>query len=229
MESAPLDPSIAAVPIQIAPDDAAAMTPEDVPAAMTPEDVPAAVHSDSTAPTTPDAPGRADPIDPPPAEPAGWSDPITGTDGPRFWDRIIASESARARRYNRPVTVGLIELVGLERLANHWGTIVAERILVAVGRTIAREVRSSDHVARIEHARFGVLLTETDEVEAINCIERIREACELELGPASGDIIVGFGWASPPPKGHLGQAVDVAAKRLAVELRQVDAIRFGPG
>jgi diguanylate cyclase (GGDEF)-like protein len=209
VESAPLDPSVAAVPINIdttvelavpalalpaSPEEAEVLTPE----AVLPESADAAV------PPSPDA--------------ADWSDPLTGADGPRFWVRIIASETARARRYARPVTVGLVELIGLERLSVHWGPQVAERVLVGVGHTIAAEVRSSDHVARIGPGRFGVLLTETAEVPAINCFERIRTACEAGLGPASVDVVIGFGWASPPPKGDLGQALALAEKRLAADL-----------
>jgi diguanylate cyclase (GGDEF)-like protein len=155
-----------------------------------------------------------------PTEPTGWSDPLTGAAGPRFWDRILASETARAMRYARPTTVGFVEVAGLDRLAIHWGPQVAERVLVGVGRTISREVRSSDHVARIGPGRFGVLLTETNEVAAINCFERIRTACEFELGPASVDVIIGFGWASPPLKGNLTQALGLADKRLEADLRQ---------
>jgi diguanylate cyclase (GGDEF)-like protein len=109
---------------------------------------------------------------------------------------------------------------GLERLSIHWGAQVAERVLIGAGRTIAREVRSSDHVARIGPGRFGVLLPETNEVAAINCFERIRAACEADLGPASVDVVIGFGWASPPPKGDLGQALELADKRLVADLRQ---------
>jgi diguanylate cyclase (GGDEF)-like protein len=214
VESAPLDPSVAAVPINID-------TTVDVPAtALAP---PASPEESEVA--APDAvlSESADAGVAPSPDAADWSDPLTGADGPRFWDRIIASETARARRYARPVTVGLVELIGLERLSVHWGPQVAERVLVGIGHTIAAEVRSSDHVARIGLGRFGVLLTETAEVPAINCFERIRTACEAELGPASVDVVIGFGWASPPPKGDLGQALEVAGKRLAADLRQSGA------
>jgi diguanylate cyclase (GGDEF)-like protein len=202
VESAPLDPSIVAVPVPI---DSAAPPPDE-------PDI-AAIDAAAAGPISP-------PQATPPTEPSGWSDPLTGADGPRFWDRILASETARARRYSRPATVGLVEVTGLDRLAIHWGPQVAERVLVAVGRTIAREVRSSDHVARIGPGRFAVLLTETNEVAAINCFERIRSDCETGLGPARVDVLIGFGWASPPPKADLRQALELADKRLAADLRQ---------
>jgi diguanylate cyclase (GGDEF)-like protein len=152
--------------------------------------------------------------------PAGWSDLATGVDGPRYWDRILISEQARVRRYKRPATVVLVEVSGLARLARQWGPDVAERTLVGAARTLAREIRTSDHIARIEPARFGILLTETTEIAAINFVERARAACERELRLASDVVGIGFGWASPPTGRDLTDAVEVAQRRLDAELRE---------
>ena len=151
--------------------------------------------------------------------PAGWSDLATGVDGPRYWDRILLSEQARVRRYKRPATVVLVEITGLGRLARQWGADVAERTLVAAARTLAGEVRTSDHIARIDLTRFGILLTETTEIAAINFVERAREACERDLRLASDVTGIGFGWASPPAGRDLTDAVALAQRRLEAELR----------
>lgn len=151
--------------------------------------------------------------------PSGWSDAMTGTDGPRLWDRMVLLENARVRRYKRPATVVLVEIDGLERLTRQWGLDVGERTLVIAARTLSKEIRSSDHIARIEPLRFGILLTETTEIDAINFVERARAACERELRVASEVVAVGFGWASPPPKRGLSDALAIAERRLAAELR----------
>lgn len=160
------------------------------------------------------------PIDDTPLSvPTGWSDPATGTDGPRYWDRIISSEGARVRRYKRPGTVVLVEIAGLARLARRWGPDVAERTLFVAARTLSSEIRTSDHIARIEPIRFGILLTETTEIAAINFVERARAACEQDLRVASEVVAVAFGWASPPPKRDLTDALTIAERRLHAELR----------
>ena len=155
-----------------------------------------------------------------PAPPTGWSDTITGTDGPRFWDRMISTEGARSRRYGRPITVAFAEFIGLDRLSRQWGPDVGERALVLAARTLGKEIRSSDHIARLEEVRFGILLTETSEIAAINFIERARASCEREL--ATAEVVqVAFGWASPAPKGELTEAVTIALDRLAAEVRDL--------
>jgi diguanylate cyclase (GGDEF)-like protein len=153
--------------------------------------------------------------------PSGWSDPATGTDGPRLWDRLIISESARVRRYRRPATVVLVEVVGIEGLARLWGPRVAEHALAAAARILAKEIRTSDHIARVERLRFGLLLTETTEIAAINFVERARAACERELQVATEAVNVAFGWASPPKNGDLSDAMALAAERLAAELAEL--------
>jgi diguanylate cyclase (GGDEF)-like protein len=192
---------------------------------------PATDGSDRSVPAT--EPSRDDPADPgdqavgvtivstPLAPPSGWSDPQTGTDGPRYWDRLILSESARVSRYKRPATVVLVEIAGVGVLARLWGSRVAEQALAAAARTLSQEIRTSDHIARLEPIRFGLLLTETSEVAAINFVERARAACERDLRVASEVVGVAFGWASPPKGGDLSDAIALAARRLDAELAEL--------
>ncbi len=152
-----------------------------------------------------------------PPVPSGWSDPLTGTDGPRLWDRFVSSEVARVSRYRRPVTVALIEITGMDVYARKWGIDVAERLFVQLARTMSVEVRSSDHIARIDRTRFAVLLTETDEIASINIVERVRAACEYQLG-ASDLVRIAIGWAGSATTTDLRAAIDVAGERLQEEL-----------
>lgn len=152
-----------------------------------------------------------------PGVPTGWTDALTGTDGPRLWDRTVSSEVARVSRYRRPVTVALLEIRGLDRYARSWGVDVAERLFVQVARTISVNVRSSDHIARVARTRFALLLPETDEIAAINIVERVRAACEYQLG--SSDLVkIGIGWAGSSTTTDLRLAIQIAETRLVDEL-----------
>ena len=187
-------------------------------------DTAAADAGDATPAAADDAEAPAAPIaivDAPVPPPSGWNDPLTGTDGPHYWDRLIISESARVRRYKRPTTVVFVEIAGLTRLGQLWGADVAERTLVSAARTLSQSIRTSDHIARVEPIRFAILLTETAEIAAINFIERARASCERDLRVASEVVGVAFGWASPPASWDLADAVALANKRLAAELNSL--------
>ncbi len=153
-----------------------------------------------------------------PPEPSGWSDPLTGTDGPRLWDRILGSELARVRRYHRPATVALVEVTGMDDVSRVWGEEIAEQAFIRVARKLAIEIRSSDHIARVDRMRFAVLLTETDEIAAINFVERVRQAIDQQPGEAG----VAIGWASPATATDLREAMASAEARLVAELALVE-------
>jgi diguanylate cyclase (GGDEF)-like protein len=151
-----------------------------------------------------------------PLMPAGWSDATTSTDGPRYWDRLISSERARINRYRRPATVVLIDIDGINRLEPREGIDVAAQLLVRVGRALTAEIRSGDHAARIDVGRFGVYLPETDEVAAINFVERVRVALETEF-QWTPYVRIAIGWESPTD-GDLDVALALANQRLLPEL-----------
>ncbi len=132
------------------------------------------------------------------------TDTLTGLLLPGEWNRIVTDEDARIRRYARPTTVVLIEVDGLDRLVGVIGHAAADRVLPAVADTLSRNARGSDHLARLGPARFGVLLPETGEVEAINYIERV----------------LSIGWASPSAAVSLTEAVAAARDRMYAEQRR---------
>ena len=160
--------------------------------------------------------GTAPPAEPP--APFGWTDGLAEMGGPRLWERVVAAEQARNARHARTSTIVLLEVAGFGHAVSLWGAAVATRLFVEVARVIAEEVRASDHCARIGPSRFGILLTETDEISAINCVDRIQARCATEFDPARNCLRVVGGWASPEVGGRLADAQRVAAQRLEMAL-----------
>jgi diguanylate cyclase (GGDEF)-like protein len=151
--------------------------------------------------------------------PANRTDRLTETLLHGEWNRILADEDARIQRYRRPATIVLIELDGFEGFVSALGQAAGDRVLVAVADTLKRHARSSDHVARLGPGRFGLLLPETGEVEAINLTERMRSLCELWLASGSIALRLAIGWASPAAGAGLAESYVVAAERMYSELR----------
>ncbi|MEP6640093.1 MAG: GGDEF domain-containing protein [Chloroflexota bacterium] len=150
----------------------------------------------------------------------GRIDGLTGLLVPGEWNRIIADEAARNHRYGHPTTIVIIEIEGLDRLTGVLGPGASDRILPAIADTLSRNARGADHLARLGPARFGVLLPETGEIEAVNFVERVRQACDLWLESGAVALRLAIGWASPTGDTSLNDALIVANERMYAELRR---------
>ena len=145
-------------------------------------------------------------------------DRLTGLLSPTDWNRLIADEDVRHARYKRPATVVVIELDGFDRFLGALGQLAADRVILAVSDTIRRHARKADHVARLGPSRFGVLLPETDEVAAINYVERVRQASDLWLESGAIALRLAIGWASPVVDSSLTGAQAQAIERMFGEM-----------
>ena len=198
------------------------------------------VAADAAAPWFP---ARGEPSDAPPM--AGWADrdlgrrpgptgldgPIdadTGLDAGAAWARWLSEEEARIRRFHRPATVVLVELSGLDRLAERLGREAAGRLIPPIATVMRREARATDHLARLGPTRFAALLPETDEVRAINYVERVRSACDVWLESGAVALRLSMGWAQMTPNRSADVALADAETRLYAERQRPhgDAPRF---
>jgi GGDEF domain-containing protein len=90
------------------------------------------------------------------------TDDETGLDLQPAWARWLSEEQARVRRFHRPATIVLVELSGLDRLADRLGDEAAHRLIVPIATTMRRQARATDHLARLGRTTFGAILSETD-------------------------------------------------------------------
>ena len=152
------------------------------------------------------------------------TDPLTGLLTLNEWNRLVADEDARVSRYRHTATVVIIELDGLDRLVATLGREAGDRVLPALADTLSRNARAADHLARIGPARFGVLLPETGEIEAINFVERVRQASDLWLESGAIALHLSMGWASPGPESSLADSIDRARERMFAEQRRAERL-----
>jgi diguanylate cyclase (GGDEF)-like protein len=146
-------------------------------------------------------------------------DSLTGLEGPQSWSRIIEVENARLLRYRRPSTVVVAEVDGLRRLAERLGEEPVTRLLPVVADAFRQEARGSDWVARVGYGRFAAFLPETDEIAAINYVERIRLICEPWLSSAAVPLRLAIGWSSPGAASDLEFAIKRAEERMHSDRR----------
>lgn len=142
-------------------------------------------------------------------EPVGWKDQLTSLEGPDAWQRALVAEVARTARYGRPLTVVVLEVEGVLEQGDEMGEDVARHSLHEAAQSLRRESRTSDMLFRIGITRFGVILTETDEIAAVNYVERVRERMPARLPMQGAGLRLSFGWASPMS----GESADVLVRR----------------
>ena len=68
--------------------------------------------------------------------------------------------------------------------------------------------------------RFAVLLPETDEIQAINYVERVRRTCDLWLESGAVALKLAMGWASASGDDSLLDAGRIATERMYAELHR---------
>ena len=170
------------------------------------------------------ADGSADTSLPSASSATSRADSLTGLLVVREWNRLVADEDARLTRYGHPATVVIMELDGLDRLNTALGRVAGDRVLAALADALSRNARGADQLARIGPSRFGILLPETGEVDAVNYVERVRQASELWLESGAIALRLSIGWASPGPDASLLDAVGLAHERIFVEQRRGERV-----
>jgi len=146
-------------------------------------------------------------------------DAATGLGTAVAWDFALRHEEARFARYKEVATVVIAELEGYEMLAERLGREAADRLITPIANTLLRNSRRADRVARVGPVRFHVLLPKTDEITAINYIDRVREETDdwLAAGAVASRLVIG--WASPGTGTSLADAMRVAEERMNADRR----------
>lgn len=122
------------------------------------------------------------------------------------WARALDDESARIARDGRWASVVVIDLVRRTSLVDESASPDAEAAIPMLTGTIRRHAREADIVVTLGPGRHGILLVATDQVQAINFVERIRSACDPWLARLTPDLRVAIGWADARPGRSIHEA-----------------------
>lgn len=119
------------------------------------------------------------------AETEAATDMLTEVGNRRLWDRLLASEEARCRRYGSTAGIVVIDLDGLKEVNDLQGHRAGDALLRRTAEVIQDRVQESDLVARLGGDEFGVLLAETHADGVAAVVERLRVALQAAGIPAS--------------------------------------------
>jgi diguanylate cyclase (GGDEF)-like protein len=159
------------------------------------------------------------------------TDPLTGAGNLRHMTTTLAREVERSTRFDRPLSVLLLDLDHFKSVNDTYGHTVGDGVLRELARRLSSVVREVDTVARYGGEEFVVVTPETDTAGAQRLAQRICETVREEPFRVGSDVVevtVSVGVASLPlhgtASGDLVRAADeglYAAKRAGRNQWQV--------
>lgn len=109
------------------------------------------------------------------------TDGLTGATTASAFHELVADEGARARRYQRWLSLVTLELTGWDAYADQAGRIYSDLRLRRIAQLIGGQLRTSDVLARMDESEFAMLLPETSQEQVSGYVERVSELIADEL------------------------------------------------
>jgi diguanylate cyclase (GGDEF)-like protein len=127
-------------------------------------------------------------------------DGLTNLFNHRFFREQLHTEYQRCLRYQKMMTLIMIDIDDFKGYNDRYGHLAGDRVLEETARTIRRTVRDIDFVARYGGEEFALILPEVEGRSGIVVADKIRRAVEVqrllsEEGETIGEITVSCGVA----------------------------------
>lgn len=132
-------------------------------------------------------------------------DGLTNLDNRRSFDEIVKGEWAIAERTKRPMSIIMSDIDFFKKYNDHYGHQAGDECLKAVASEMKLTFkRPGDYIARYGGEEFVVVLTETDEEDALKMAEQLRSnISDLKLdhpeSDASDVVTISLGVATSKP------------------------------
>lgn len=142
----------------------------------------------------------------------------------RMFYTLLEKEVARAQRYDKPLSLLMLDIDYFKRVNDTYGHVAGDMILTGLSSVISSQVRNVDSVCRYGGEEISVILPETGMETAAQMAERIRSATEehrFDIGQEQSiAITVSIGAASLPPQQTSVEKLVAAADKALYEAKE---------
>ena len=104
------------------------------------------------------------------------TDGLTGLGNRRAYDNELAVSVARSERYQRDLSLILLDIDHFKKLNDTYGHPAGDAVIPAVARVLVEKSRRIDTVARVGGEEFALILADTPAAAALRLAERLRQA-----------------------------------------------------
>jgi diguanylate cyclase (GGDEF)-like protein len=104
------------------------------------------------------------------------TDALTGLLNRRGWERCLAVEQERTRRFGDPCTLLILDLDGLKEINDSLGHSAGDDHLRRAAAALLAAVRDGDEVARLGGDEFGIIATQTGAAAGARLQRRVSAA-----------------------------------------------------
>ena len=126
-------------------------------------------------------------------------------------------EIARARRYQRHVSIIAVRLNELDQIRRNKGHELGNKVEIEFANLLKRSIRETDAVGRLGDGSFAVLLPETDSLGAMFLAERIHQEADSSPLLAELSITTGLGVCTFPDRADNVQRLFARAESAMAE------------
>jgi len=147
------------------------------------------------------------------------TDGLTGLYNRRQFNTMFAEEEARASRYEKPLSLVMLDVDDFKKFNDRYGHPLGDKVLACVATTLKKSLRGCDLAFRYGGEEFIAILPETELEQAFIAAERIRAAVIIESEKAMADagavgITVSLGVATFPRDGEGDELLKAADDQL---------------
>jgi diguanylate cyclase (GGDEF)-like protein len=126
-------------------------------------------------------------------------DALTGLHNRRYFHETLARELDRANRYQRLLSLVLVDVDGFKEINDRMGHLAGDAALAEIADRVRKVVRSADIPCRVGGDEFAVIVPEAELGQARQLVGRIQRAVSSEPIAKAGRIRVSAGVAELQP------------------------------